>query len=257
MRKFLKIIATVILLMSVASTVVSANYFDNWAYVPVNKVISGNSDPTGQYGSIQAFAISVNGDVNGDGKVDSLDAAQVLKRDAGIITEFANKEYDPTLTPEEESAICQGFWEGCINESGSYESGFVEVLAYYGKYNDWAVAYITGLEDNGYYHINILNGYVFHYGSGNEDVVVKGTEVYELWEAYESGLLTDEDIYKIAIQQGTVPADLWTDSNEVWIPEEDGTYSLVYNIFGDANNDRKVDSLDAAWILKYDAGLVE
>ncbi len=49
-----------------------------------------NGDPViGSGGSI------ANGDVNGDGKVDSLDAAWILKYDAEIITEFSNDNYQP------------------------------------------------------------------------------------------------------------------------------------------------------------------
>ncbi len=259
MKNITKIIAVALIILSFGTTTVYAS-LDALLGGPV-LAVPGNSEPTGQYGSVQAFAISVNGDVNADGKVDSLDAAQILKRDAGTITEFDNKEAEYTLTEEEELTVREIFWNEHIKGDGINDGiERAEVGRYFGEYNGWKVIRLTDTdrplpEEVGWHYVYSLNGYIFYY-EGSHIYAVKDDSIYVLWEAYENGILTDEDIRNIAIQDGTVPADIWVDAYK-WEPNEDGTYPLVSNLFGDANNDRKVDSLDAAWILKYDAGLVE
>ncbi len=264
MKNITKIIAAVLLLLSLMTTVVSAKEAKNCSQATSQGAEASaqleEASPEKQYTSRKAFAISVNGDVNGDGKIDSLDAAQVLKYDAGIVTEFVNKEYNPTLTPEEERSLCEAYWEYWMpNKPYNEESNDVQVGAYYGTYNDGHTAYFwdSFLQEGDMVIELEIGGYIYTNGSTRQIQYVKDGMICTVEEAYTKGDLTDDDVYKILLQSGTLPANLWRTMDPIEKEYLSMYKHLVYNIFGDASGDRKVDSLDAAWILKYDAGLVE
>ncbi len=222
-------------------------------------------DESGDYSedeliSIESFAINLNGDVNADGEVNSLDAALVLKYDAGLIDEFANKAPEYVLSEEAEAQLCRGYYDYYDSQYSlgiPFEESGVEILSYYGNHSGCEVAYFSDyiLEDTLAYETHIIAGYVFEYTTGRQIQVYKDGEVYDLTEAYDNGLLTAEDIYKIAIHRGTSPVNTNDRDDSAW--ESLGLYYSVKNVFGDANFDRMVDNLDAAWILKFDAGLIE
>ncbi len=249
MSNTIKTILAVLLLLSIVATSVSAK-----------EMVDVTAEETVQYNTVEAFAISVNGDVNADGKVDSLDAAQILKYDADIISEFDNKVGEtPALTEELEAEICTAFCRPRCYAEYPLEVALplTYVYSYCGNFEGWDVVMLMHpFAKEEMIWTSFVGGYGFHYYSGDELIVYKDGNAYWLSDAYNNGYITDSAVYDIAIKCGTLPENLWLSLSAGSIFEDYDDY-VVRNLFGDANNDRKVDSLDAAWILKHDAGLVE
>lgn len=107
--------------------------------------------------------------------------------------------------------------------------------------------YDLGLIDNHSFHLDYgdlkdtlsetVAGYTFPNGSGKERFLYKDGVFYSITEAYEAGLIDEDDLHELGIRRGVIlPGD------------EDVTRLLA----GDLNKDFKVDSADAALILRYD-----
>lgn len=204
------------------------------------------------------------GDVNGDGLVDNLDAAMVLKYDADMIRGFDNQVPKQALTPEVEEMIGRAYYDyydGLYGITESYEDAHIEVY-YYGNYSGCEVAYITDyvFEESMGYELYIVAGYTFHYTTGRRLSVYKDGAFYTVSDAYEKGYLTARDVFNIALQRGTIPETAIGEDGYL-LDEFDNFIGQkeisVRSIYGDANGDKAVDSLDAAWILKYDAGIID
>ncbi|MBE6677245.1 MAG: hypothetical protein E7597_00410 [Ruminococcaceae bacterium] len=188
------------------------------------------------------------GDVNGDKRMDSLDAALMLKYDAGII------EYVPVSEPldmpdtETVDRIRNDYWTNYLGNElgapGKWETTIddVRISKYYGNVNGYEIVF---MEDNypeqPAYQTVWVGNHGFRYGVIKEAFAYKDGQFYTFKEAYDAGYLTNDDIYTLGTR---MPLE--------W---KGATYDGV--IMGDCNFDRQLNSLDAAWVLKYDAKLVE
>lgn len=197
------------------------------------------------YESIDAFALAMNGDVNADGEIDSLDAAAILKYDVGSIDAFTASSPREELSTEAEEQICSDYFDSIHREWDDYTADDVSVRSYYGNYNGCHAVMMDGYWEvaMGEYTV-VCAGYAFHYGVVEEILIYKDGAFYTMPQAYENGYITAEDVFAIGKIKGTAPADLFDIEKET-----------VRNVFGDVNNDGEIDSLDAALILKYDVGL--
>ncbi len=188
------------------------------------------------------------GDVNGDGVVNSLDAALVLKFDADLIEYVPVSE--PLEIPDEETVDCirNDYW---TNHLGNTEGGTsvwettiddVRISKYYGNVNGCEIVF---MEDNypeiPAYQTVWVGSHGFVYGVLKEAFAYKDGQFYTFGEAYEGGYLRASDIYTL----GTRMPLQW----------DEGSYDAVK--MGDCNFDGEINSLDAAWILRYDAGLIQ
>lgn len=207
--------------------------------------------------SFTRFAIELNGDVNGDGDINSLDAALVLRYDVGLVNEFGNSRPIPELTEEVDAELCLAYYEHYFADGnggyyGNFEESGIEISSYLGCYNGYHVAYFLDwfIQDTMAEETIIVAGYVFEYGTGRQHEVIKDGQFYTISQAYENGYLTAEDVYNIAVLRGTSP-------KEATERDFEGRYCRSSNKLGNVNDDRFIDNLDAALILKYDAGLIE
>lgn len=211
------------------------------------------SPVSASYTSFEAKAYSTDdipppqiGDVNGDGEVDSLDAALVLKLDAGIIDYLpVNAPIEP-LDPELEDQIRLDYWTNYLGNKVGGTSVWdttidnVVITGYFGCFSGCEIVYFEDNypEESAYQAIWVGN-HGFAYGSSKEAFAYKDGEFYTFPEAFNAGYLTPDDIYAL----GTRMQIAW---NGV---------AASLNPMGDYNFDMSIDSLDAAGILRYDAGL--
>lgn len=141
-------------------------------------------------------------DYNTDNKVSIFDAACMLKVIAGwdednICLKKPTAEFIRQIEAEIEvyhanRADPEGRYPGI-----SYD---VHVLKYYGTYNGAAVIYYTcaGLGYTQAYVTQNIAGYEFSYPDGNTIEVWKDGNLYSMKRAYEEGILSKNDVAKIA-----------------------------------------------------------
>lgn len=188
------------------------------------------------------------GDVNGDYKVDNLDAALILQYDCGKVNSLNNRyrlPYMPQDVKDEISLAYYDYW--CSKLPSIKDESTVDefyVIAYYGTYSGCDFVYLADPLVDSYLYLTVtVAGYSMQYGSDRQVIVHKDGDFYSTQEAYDKGLVTKEDIYNLGLYKGVV---VGVDINEG---------EMLYKRTGDVNGDFVVNNIDAALILKYDAGL--
>ena len=152
----------------------------------------------------------IRADVNDDGKADALDASLILQYDAGLIIYFPVEI--PQLTPlvdELENQIKEDWLKRYSCQPGypdEYNIDCVNVYKYYGIYNSCVVLMMS---DAYTVHTQAptqeeVAGYVFYYGSSRQIVVYSERKFCGLSQAYEQGLLTKQDIRNIHVIHSTI-----------------------------------------------------
>lgn len=118
------------------------------------------------------------------------------------------------------------------------------VGAYYGTYSGCDFVYMIDPLEDTYEEITVtVAGYSMQYGSSRQVIVHKDGDFQSMQEAYDKGLVTKEDIYNQGLYQGIISG---VDVNKG---------EFLCERTGDVNGDLVVNNIDAALILKYDAGL--
>ena len=204
--------------------------------------------------SIEEYMLLLNGDVNGDGRIDNLDAALVLKYNVGTLTEFENKR--PTGAPLEGVRKDEVISDFIATDAYLTEES-VTVIESYGVYGDCEVFWINinGQQDIPTENRIDIGGYFITYHNYFRLHVYKDGEFCGLDTAFNNGLITSEDVFEIMkICGGIYPVEYF-DTGYGGIIADLGV--TIINRFGDVNCDRVVDNLDAQLILKYDAGIKE
>lgn len=182
------------------------------------------------------------GDVNGDGAVDNLDAAYILKYDAGIVSSFPNRLIRSEAPEGVKMRLTEAYFNFTKDDfDGRYTMEYFGVQEYFGNYSGCDVAYMTGpfAYTEAMRYVEVA-GYIICYRDGQEVYVNKGDGFYTIKEAYDLGYITQEDVFGIGVKLG--------------IADEQG--NIIYKeSIGDITGDGVVDNLDAAYILKLDACL--
>jgi len=201
--------------------------------------------------SIEQYMLELNGDVNGDGLIDNLDAALILKYDAGLLTEFKNKS--PVGIPLEGERLTE-ITADFMKTHKNLTADDVTAIESYGVYGDCEVFWIEveGQQDVGAEMYADIGGYLVEYHEYFRLHVYKDGEFCYLDIAYDQGLISSEDVLEVLkICSGIFPTKFYDPSHFSIMDLE----VIIVNRFGDVNCDRVIDDLDAGIILKHDVGL--
>jgi len=211
------------------------------------------------------YMLGLNGDVNGDGVINNLDAATVLKYDAGIVTEFYNKKPELlSLEQQHENKVVADFlnFKNC-DES---DAGYIKEIKSFGMYGSCEILWIDLYKsdiDMTYY--NDVGGYYIEEYKYSRIFVYKDGEFLKLNKALKEGLISSDDVFEVVKRMGAVlPVRYY---KNVYVDKETGITVenvselkdigvTIVNRIGDVNCDRTVNNTDASLILKYDAGLI-
>lgn len=202
--------------------------------------------------SLEQYMVELNGDVNGDGAIDNLDALTVLKYDVGIVNEFKNKA--PVSVPlegEKKDKVISDF----VSNYSYISSDEITVAESYGVYDNCEVLFIDfeGMLEITATEYEAIGGYWIDFNDNLRLYAYKDGEFCDLKTAFDEGLISSADMLEVMKMHGGVyPTEYFDDS-----VLEDAELSRIYvvNRFGDVNCDRAIDNTDALAILKYDAGL--
>jgi len=255
MRKTVKLTISFMLALALLAASATASFAEAEAIFVDGLCISNESAAANSDISTKTTAYSTDdipppqiGDVNGDAKTDNLDAALILKLDAGLIDYLpVNAPIEP-LSPELEDRIRLDYWTNYLGEEEGGTSVWdqtiedVRITWYYGCFSGCEIVYIddNGPESPGSQRIWVGN-HGFYYEVVNEALAYKDGEFYTFPEAFNAGYLTPDDIYALGTRMPLSRLDNTTH---------------IYDM-GDYNFDEKIDNLDAARILRYDAGFDE
>lgn len=194
-------------------------------------------------------AAVVVGDVNGDGKVDNLDAVTVLKYDAGQkVDAFPPLPYpeEPEGLREKINADYLSFKDIDVDSLSNIDKGMVESALsgwhYRGEFSGCSV--VSGIwpfEETDDVRCEEIAGYYLYYASDIDVSVYKDGGFYSVKEAYENGMITKEDVFGIGVFSSIATEYLG-----------DPVYRRTA---ADMDGDYRVTNVDAARILQIDAGL--
>lgn len=208
--------------------------------------VAAESDNVG----LKQYIAELNGDVNGDGAVDNLDAALILKYDAGIVNELENKA--PVSVPlegEKKDKIISDF----VTAYSYFSPEEITVAESYGVYDNCEVFYIDseGMQEIDATIYEAIGGYWIDFNDYLRLYAYKDGEFCDLETAFNKGLISSADMLEIVKIHGEVYPTEYFDNVDVY----DESHIFIVNRFGDVNCDCAIDNLDALAILKYDAGL--